>query len=98
MTVDTISAHLHPVKIDLNKKLYAKQKTIQTFNIDAQELRKNPTRGNRSYQLTSAVPANLPTMGRLASITVIYFQNFGLVTVFGILMLIHEFQAYQWSS
>ena len=25
----------HPVKIDLNKKLDSKQKTIQTFNIDA---------------------------------------------------------------
>ena len=30
----------HPIKIDLNKKLDSKQKTIQTFNIDAQRLRK----------------------------------------------------------
>ena len=30
----------HPVKIDLNKKLTLKQKTIQAFNIDAQGLEK----------------------------------------------------------
>ena len=30
----------HPVKIDLSKKLDLKQKTIQTFNIDAQGFRK----------------------------------------------------------
>ena len=30
----------HPVKIDVNKKLDSKQKTIQTFNIDAQGFRK----------------------------------------------------------
>ena len=30
----------HPVKIDLDKKLLPKQKTIQTFNIDAQGFRK----------------------------------------------------------
>ena len=30
----------HPVKIDLNKKFDPKQKTIQTFNIDAQGFRK----------------------------------------------------------
>ena len=29
------STHAHPVKIDLNKKLDHKQKTIQAFNIDA---------------------------------------------------------------
>ena len=29
-----------PVKIDLNKKLDPKKKTIQTFNIDAQGFRK----------------------------------------------------------
>ena len=29
-----------PVKIDLNKKLLPKQKTIQTFNFDAQGFRK----------------------------------------------------------
>ena len=30
----------HPVKIDLNKKLDPKQKTIQTFNIDSQGFRR----------------------------------------------------------
>ena len=30
----------HPVKIDLNKKLDPKQKTIQDFNIDAEGFRK----------------------------------------------------------
>ena len=29
-----------PVKLDLNKKLDPKQKTIETFNIDAQGFRK----------------------------------------------------------
>ena len=29
-----------PVKIDLNKKSFPKQKTIQNFNIDAQGFRK----------------------------------------------------------
>ena len=32
--------HSHPIKIDLNKKLNPKQKTIQTFNIDAKRFRK----------------------------------------------------------
>ena len=36
----TIRATTQPVKKDLNKKLDPKQKTIQTFNIDAQGLRK----------------------------------------------------------
>ena len=44
----------HPVKIDLNKKLDPKQKTIQNFNIDAQGFRKTrsktPDAGDRSYQ------------------------------------------------
>ena len=30
-----ISYKLHPVKIDLNKKLDSKKRTIQTFNVDA---------------------------------------------------------------
>ena len=30
----------HPAKIDLNKKWLPNQKTIQNFNIDAQEFRK----------------------------------------------------------
>ena len=32
--------YTQPIKIDLNKKLESKQKTIQTFNIDAQGFRK----------------------------------------------------------
>ena len=35
-----VFALTHPVKIDLDKKLDPKQKTIQTFNIDAQRFRK----------------------------------------------------------
>ena len=36
--LDTSSSHF--VKVDLNKKLDSKQKRIQTFNIDAQGVRK----------------------------------------------------------
>ena len=48
-----------PFKLDLNKKSFPKQKTIQIFTIDAQGFRKNKKwksshMGNRSYQLTSA--------------------------------------------
>ena len=45
----------HPVKIDLNKKLDPKQKTFQTFNVDALGFRKwkSSNVGCRSYQLTS---------------------------------------------
>ena len=59
-----------PTKIDLNKKSLPKQKTIQNFTIDAQGFRKTknenpPTRG---MGVTSyPVPADLPTLGRLAS-------------------------------
>ena len=35
-----ITLTTQPVKIDLNKKLDPKQKTIQIFNIDAQGFRK----------------------------------------------------------
>ena len=39
-SVTQINAMPHPIKIDLDKKLDPKQKTIQTFNIDAQRFRK----------------------------------------------------------
>ena len=37
----TDQTHSQPVKIDLNKKLLPKQKTIEIFIIDAQAFRKN---------------------------------------------------------
>ena len=37
-------------------------------------------------------------MYNAAIYTVIYFQNFGLVTVFEVILLIYDFQAYHWSS
>ena len=44
-----------PVKIDLNKKSFAKQKTIQNFNIDAQGFRKtkNENPPIRDIEVTS---------------------------------------------
>ena len=44
------NAFIQPIKIDLNKKLDPKQKTIQTFNIDAKRFRKTKiisVEGNR---------------------------------------------------
>ena len=45
----------HPAKIDLNKKWLPKQKTIQTFNIDAQGFRKirNENHPTREIGVTS---------------------------------------------
>ena len=37
---ESMKSVAHPVKIDLNKKLDSKEKTIQTFNIDAKGFRK----------------------------------------------------------
>ena len=37
--LENMVEYAHPVKIDLNKKLDPKQKTIQNFNIDAQGFR-----------------------------------------------------------
>ena len=58
-----------PVRIDFNKKFDSKQETIQTFNIDAQGLRKtrneNPPTKVKGVT-TYPVPADLPTMGRSA--------------------------------
>ena len=58
-----------PVKINLNKKLDPKQKTIQTFNIDGQGFRKTNFENalTREIRVTSQpVPAGMPTMGRPA--------------------------------
>ena len=48
-----------PVKLDLNKKFFPNQKTIQNFTIDSPRVQKNKKwksshAGNKSYQLTSA--------------------------------------------
>ena len=66
VTAFTKGFQTHPVKIDLDKKLNSKQKTIQSFNIDAQGLRKarneNPLiweTGVTSYPM----PADLPMVG-----------------------------------
>ena len=59
-----------PVKINLNKKVDPKQKTIQTINIDAQGFRKikNENPFTRETGVTSQpVPADLPTIGKSAS-------------------------------
>ena len=59
----------HPVKIDLDKKLDDKQKTIQTFNIDTKGFRKIMKILQHEAGVTSKpVPANLPMVGRTASI------------------------------
>ena len=58
-----------PVKLDLNKKLDPKKKTIQAFNIDAYGLRKTRNENPPTWEkrVTSyPVLADLPTMGRLA--------------------------------
>ena len=60
----------HPIKIDLNKKLDLKQKTIQKFNIDAQRFRKTKNENPPTWEIkvaTKPVLAILPTMGRSAS-------------------------------
>ena len=40
-----------PVKIDLNKKLDSKQKTIQIFNIDAQGFRKSKNENPMTWEI-----------------------------------------------
>ena len=57
-------------KLDLNKKSFPKQKTIQNFTIDAQGFRKtkNENLATREMGATSSpVPADLPMVGRSAS-------------------------------
>ena len=41
----------HPVKIDLNKKLDPKQKTIQAFNIDAKRFRKTKNENHSTQEI-----------------------------------------------
>ena len=41
----------HPIKIDLNKKLAPKQKTIQTFNIDAYRFRKTKNESSPTWEI-----------------------------------------------
>ena len=58
-----------PVKINLNKKLDAKQKTSQIFNIDSKGFGKTENENLPIWEirLTSLpVPASLPMVGRLA--------------------------------
>ena len=46
------SAHCaHPVKTDLNKKLDTKEKTIQSFNIDAQGFRKTGKENPSTWEI-----------------------------------------------
>ena len=40
-----------PTKIDLNKKWLPKQKTIQNFNIDAQEFRKTRNENPPTWEI-----------------------------------------------
>ena len=56
-----------PVKIYLNKKLDPKQNTIQTFNINAQWLKKKKNENPLTWEIgvtRKPVPANLPMVGR----------------------------------
>ena len=56
-----------PVKIDLNKKSFPEQKTIQNFNIDAQGFRKARNENSPTWEIGATiklVPANLPMVGR----------------------------------
>ena len=43
--------HLALVKVDLNKKLDPMQKTIQAFNIDAQEFRKTRNENPPTWEI-----------------------------------------------
>ena len=59
----------HPVKIDLNEKLDPKEKTIQTFNVDAQRFRTTKIENPPTQEIGVAslpVQPDLPTMGRSA--------------------------------
>ena len=54
-SIGTISHSLwdltHSAKIDLNKKLDPKKKTIQTFNIDAQRFRKTKNENPPTWEI-----------------------------------------------
>ena len=45
------STQAQPVKTDLNKKLDGKQKTFQTFNIDAQQFKKTKTENPLAWEI-----------------------------------------------
>ena len=47
----TNDALSQPVKIDLNKKSFPKQKTIQNFNIDAQGFRKTKNENPPTWEI-----------------------------------------------
>ena len=53
ITGEVLSEHFisQPVKIYLNKKLDPKQKTIQTFNIDAQGFRKTRNENPSTWEI-----------------------------------------------
>ena len=61
-----------PVKKDLNKKSFRKEKTTQNFNIDAQRFRITKNENSHTWEIevtSQSVPANLPMVGRLAGPT-----------------------------
>ena len=49
--LDLVTCIPQPVKIDLNKKLDPKQKTIQTLNIDAQGFRKTKNENPLTWKI-----------------------------------------------
>ena len=51
LMVVTFLAQTHLVKIDLKKKLDPMQKTIQAFNIDAQEFRKTRNENPPTWEI-----------------------------------------------
>ena len=58
-----------PVKMNWNKKFDPKQKTIQTFNTNAQWLRKIENENPLTWELevtSQPVPPDLPMVGKLA--------------------------------
>ena len=48
---ESMKSVAHPVKIDLNKKLDSKEKTIQTFNIDAKGFRKTRNENPPTWEM-----------------------------------------------
>ena len=53
-----------PAKVDLNKKSFPKQKTIQNFTIDAQGFRRTKNENPPTWEMgvtSQPVPADLPT-------------------------------------
>ena len=59
-----------PVKLNLDKKFFPKQKTNQAFNIDAQGLRKARIENPPTWEIgvtSKPVPVDLPMVSRSAS-------------------------------